>query len=156
MKRFGFGPHGRLLFRSYLILAAALVVVATVLDFGFARLQPAESPKQDPWLLSTLSLIEVELAAVAEGERDERARELSDTIGVDISVLRTGDVYMAAESQDAISELSDAEGNISYLRVAPALDAIIRIGSAPRQRDSFLMRLLPPLFYLSIFIIVGL
>ncbi|MCP4302713.1 MAG: hypothetical protein GY783_19190 [Gammaproteobacteria bacterium] len=156
MKRLVFGPHGRLLFRSYLILAAALVIVATVLDFGFDQLQSAQSPEQDPWLSATLDLIETELAAVTEDERDLRARELGESIGFGVNILRKDDVYMAAESQGTISTLSDAEGNISHLRDAPTLNAIIRLGPVPQQRDSIVVRLLPPLFYLSIFVIVGL
>jgi signal transduction histidine kinase len=156
VKRLVFGPHGRLLFRSYLILAAALVVVATVLDFGFDRLQPAESLEQDPWLSATLDLIETELVAVTEDERDRRARELGESIGLGVHILRKDDVYMAAESQGTISTLTDADGNILHLRDAPTLNAIIRLGPVPQQRDSIVVRLLPPLFYLSIFVIVGL
>jgi signal transduction histidine kinase len=156
VKRLAFGPHGRLLFRSYLILAAALVVVATVLDFGFNRLQPAESLVQDPWLSATLDLIETELAAVTEDEREQRARELGESIGLGVHILRNDDVYMAADPQVNIATLADAEGNISHLRDAPALNAIIRLGPVPQQRDSIVVRLLPPLFYLSIFVIVGL
>jgi signal transduction histidine kinase len=144
------------LFRSYLILAAALVVVATVLDFGFNRLQPAESLVQDPWLSATLDLIETELAAVTEDEREQRARELGESIGLGVHILRNDDVYMAADPQVNIATLADAEGNISHLRDAPALNAIIRLGPVPQQRDSIVVRLLPPLFYLSIFVIVGL
>ena len=74
MKHLVFGPHGRLLFRSYLILATALVVVATVLDFGFDRLQPAESLEQDPWLSATLELIETELVAVSDDDSVRRLK----------------------------------------------------------------------------------
>ncbi len=156
MKRFGFGPHGRLLFRSYLILAVALVVVATVLDFGFDYLLSASIPGQDPWLAAAFDLAETELAAVTEDARDERARELSDSIGLGVSLLRKDDVYMAAESQGTISTLADAHGNNSYLRDAPSLQAIIRLGPMPQHRDSIVVQMLPPLFYLSIFVVVGL
>lgn len=154
--RFGFGPHGRLLFRSYVFLAAGLVIVATVLDFGFDYLQTNEAPEQDAWLSSTLDLIEAELAAVPVSERDLRAREIAESIGVGVMLLRSDDVYMAAESNGAIATLTDADGNISHLRDAPTLSAIIRLGPLAQQRDSIVVRLLPPIFYLSIFAVVGL
>jgi signal transduction histidine kinase len=156
VKRFLFGPHGLLLFRSYLFLAAALVIVATVLDFGFDYLESTQALEEEPWLASTFDLIETELAAVSESERDMRARELGESIGLGVQILRAGDVYSAADSQGAIATLVDAEGNISHLRDAPTLNAIIRLGPVAQQRDSLVVRLLPPLFYLSIFIVVGL
>ena len=129
MKRLVFGPHGRLLFRSYLILAAALVVVATVLEFGFDRLQPAESLEQDPWLSATLDLIETELVAVTEDERDRRARELGESIGLGVHILRKDDVYMAAESQGTISTLTDADGNI--IAINGDIQTISVVGPCP-------------------------
>ena len=156
MKRLGFGPHGRLLFRSYLFLAAALVIVANVLDFGFDYLQSDQSPEQDSWLVSTLDLIETELGAVPESERDQRARELGESIGHGVNILRRDDVYMAAKSQGAVSTLADVDGNVSHLRDAATLNAIIRLGPVPQQRDSIVVRLLPTIFYLSIFVVVGL
>ncbi|MDH3612166.1 MAG: ATP-binding protein [Gammaproteobacteria bacterium] len=156
MKRFLIGPHGLLLFRSYLFLAAGLVIVATVLDFGFDYLQSTQTSEEEAWLASTFDLIEMELAAVAESERDLRARELGESIGLGVQVLRADDVHAAADSQFAIPTLVDAEGNISHLRDAPTLNATIRLGPVAQQRDSLVVRLLPPLFYLSIFLVVGL
>ena len=101
MKRFGFGPHGRLLFRSYLFLAAALVIVATVLDFGFDYLRSTQLPEEDSWLASTLDLIEAELAAAPERERDRRARELGESIGIGVNLLRGDDIHMAATMTSA-------------------------------------------------------
>ncbi len=156
MRRLRFGPHERLLFRSYLILAVALVVVATVLDYGFDKLQSAPSPEQDLWLYATFDLIETELSAVSGDARDRRARELGESIGFDVNILRRDDVHMAAESHGVISTLADAEGNISHLRDVADLNAIIRLGPVPQQHSSIIVRLLPPLFYLSIFVVVGL
>lgn len=156
MRRLRFGPQQRLLFRSYLLLAAALVVVASVLDLGFDKLQSAQSPDQDPWLSRTFDLIETELAGVAEDARNQRAVEIGESIGLGVSILQREDVYMAAESQSAISTLADADDDVSYLRDAPTLNAILRLGPVAEQRDSVLARLLPPLFYLSIFVVVGL
>ncbi len=156
MKRFGFSPNGHLLFRSYLFLAITLVVVASVLDFGFNQLRSAQSSEQELWLSSTLKLVEAELAAVPENARELRARELSESIGFDVSILQRDDVHMAAESQGAMAMLADADGNISHLRDAPGMNAIIRIGPVEVPHESLVIRLLPPVFYLSIFAVVGL
>ena len=156
VKRLGFGPHGRLLFRSYLILAAALVIVATVLDFGFDYLLDNSTREQDAWLAASFDLIEAELAAVTEDARDRRALELGESIGVGVSILRQDDVHMAAESRGTISTLADSKGEISHLRNAPALQAIIRLGPVPQHSDGIVVQMLPPLFYLSIFVVVGL
>jgi len=151
-----FGRHGLLLFRSYLFLTAALLITAIVLDFGFDYLQSSQEVVEDPWLVSTFDLIEDELAKVPEGARDSRAAELSDQIGVGVQILQSDDVYTAAQLQDRIPALVDAGGNTTHLRAAPSLNALIRVGPVEPQRDSVLVRLLPPLFYLSILVIVGL
>jgi len=52
--------------------------------------------------------------------------------------------------------LIDADGNASYLHEAGSIDMIIRLGPIATPQDSLLLRLLPPLFYLSIFAVVGL
>jgi signal transduction histidine kinase len=156
VKRYLFGPHGILLFRSYLFLAAGLVIVATILDLGFDYLRSKQTSEEEPWLASTFDLIEAELAAVPEGERERRARELGEKIGVGVQILRTDDVYAAVDAEGAILTLVDSEGNISHLRDAPTLNAILRLGPVAQQRDSLVIRLLPPLFYLSIFVVVGL
>jgi len=156
VRRYSFGAHGLLLFRSYLFLAAGLVVVATVLDLGFDYLRSQQAPEEEPWLTLTFDLIESELAAVPESERQRRARELGEKIGMGVQILRTDDVHAVVDAQDAIPTLVDSAGNISHLRDAPTLNAIIRLGPVAQQRDSLVIRLLPPLFYLSIFVVVGL
>lgn len=156
MKHLLFARHGLLLFRSYLFLTAGLLIVATVLDFGFDYLQSSQEPAEDPWLTSTFDLIERELAAVSLAERDRRAAELSIAIGVDVQVLQRDDVYSTAKSRGSLPPLVDADGNTSYLRDAPPLNALIRVGPVEPQHDSIFVRLLPPIFYLSIFVVVGL
>ena len=152
MRRYLFGAHGLLLFRSYLFLAAGLVVVATVLDLGVDYLRSQQAPEEELWLTSTFDLIESELAAVPASERQRRARELGEKIGMGVQILRTDDVHAVVEAQDAIPTLVDSAGNISHLRDAPSLNAIIRLGPVAQQRDSLVIHLLPPLFYLSIFV----
>lgn len=156
MKRLLVGRHGLLLFRAYLFLAVGLLIVAMVLDFGFDYLQSAQEPTEEKWITSTFDLIERELAAVPLAERNRRAAEIGIAIGVEVQVLQREDVYSAAESQENLQALVDAHGNTSHLRAAPSLNALIRIGPVDAQRYSNFVRLLPPLFYLSIFVVVGL
>ncbi|MDH3546411.1 MAG: ATP-binding protein [Gammaproteobacteria bacterium] len=156
MKRFLFGRHGLLLFRSYLFLAAGLLITATVLDVGFEYLQSNQEPAEDPWLATTFELIVRELAAVPVAQRDQRAAELGNAIGIGVRILQRDDVYTTTGPQGRLPPLVDADGNTSYLRDAPSLNALIRVGPVEPQRDSIFVRLLPPIFYLSIFVVVGL
>ncbi|MFQ5548910.1 MAG: ATP-binding protein [Woeseia sp.] len=156
VKRLFLGQHRQLLFRSYLFLAAGLLITAIVLDIGFGYLQSALAPQQDRWLATSLDLIERELAAVPADQRDAVTQRLSEQIGVKIQLLQVDEIAAAAESPTETTTLVDAAGNTSYLYEAPSLNGLIRLGPVEQQRDNKLLRLLPPLFYLSIFVIVGL
>jgi signal transduction histidine kinase len=57
---------------------------------------------------------------------------------------------------NALISLVDSEGNTSYLRDAESISAIVRLGPIAAPEDSLLLDLLPPIFYLSIFVVVGL
>ena len=149
------GSQQLLLFRSYLFLVGALLLVAAVLDYGFGRLQAQHGSPDQPWLNTTFDLIERELAAVPQNERSAIATDLGTDIGVNVALLQADDVQIATKSQQPMPALVDSEGNTSYLREATSLDAIIRIGPIAEPRESILLRLLPPIFYLSIFVIVG-
>jgi signal transduction histidine kinase len=144
-----------LLFRTYLFLVAGLLLVATVLDFGFGYLQSSETSTDQRWLATTFDLIERELAGATVEQRDIVAAELSADIGIDISLLQTDDVVIKASGEQDMPTLVDAHGNTSYLRQASALNAIIRLGPVVEPKESLLLRTLPPLFYLSIFVVVG-
>lgn len=156
MKRLLRGWQGRLLFRSYLFLVVGLLSVAVVLDAGFAYLQSRFSPAEDRWLEQSFRLIEAELVAAAPAEREAAAARLARDIGLGVQMLQEGDVVAAAGSDRDITRLEDASGRISYLRSVPAIGGSIRLGPLEPPRESMLLRLLPPLFYLSIFVIVGL
>ncbi len=156
LKRFALGRHRTLLFRSYLFLAAALLTVAAVLDFGFGYLESSQAPLEDRWLESTYELVESELASVPPSERAAAADTLGVKIGVGIRLLTRDDIASTAESLGGIDTLVDGNGNRSYLREAPALNGLIRLGPIEAERDSIALELLPPLFYLSIFVVVGL
>jgi len=144
--------HRRLLFRSYLFLATGLVVAAVVLDAGFARLAPSE----DAWFERSRRLVETELAAAPAADRDDVAERLGRGLGVRVQVLASGDLIQGGESGEDVARLTDDSGNVSYLWRAPSLGASVRLGPVPPPRASFLLELLPPLFYLSIFVVVGL
>ncbi len=149
------GRNRRLLFRSYLLLVGGLLVVAIVLDLGFGYLQSKEAPHVDRWLESTFQLIEARLGDTPPGDRDAVAAHLTETLGIGVQLLSRDDVHMQENSDHRLPPLVDADGNTSYLHDAGSIGAIIRLGPIAAPRDSLLLSLLPPLFYLSIFVVVG-
>ena len=151
-----FGDRNRLLFRSYLFLVGGLLLVAIVLDFGFRQLQSQQESDVDRWLESTLQLIEAELARAPPVQRDAIATDLANTLGIGVQLLARDDVYVNLVAGQNLTPLVDAEGNTSYLHNATSIDAIVRLGPLVTPRESFLLELLPPVFYLSIFVVVGL
>lgn len=156
MKRVSLGRHQQFLFRTYLFLVAGLLITATVLDLAFNYLQSSQSTTEDQWLSSSFDLIERELAATPKALRRSLAQDLGEEIGVGVQLLQRDDVVTTAEPQGNMSTLVDADGNKSFLREAPRLDGLIRLGPVMEQHESLLLRMLPPLFYLSIFVVVGL
>jgi len=151
-----FGGRNRLsMFRTYLFLVAGLLIVATVLDFGFGYLQSSQESEADRWLETTFHLIEQELIAVPEDERGEVAIALGDDLGVGVQLLQRDEVFMNQTTGHRMPALVDADGNASYLHDATSIKAIIRIGPVIEEQEGVLMGLLPPLFYVSIFVVVG-
>jgi signal transduction histidine kinase len=151
-----FGDRNRLLFRSYLFLVGGLLLVAIVLDFGFRQLQSQQESDIDRWLESTLQLIEAELARTPPVQRDAKTTELANTLGIGVQLLARDDVYVNLVADQKLTPLVDADGNTSYLHDAASIDAIVRLGPLVAPRESLLLELLPPVFYLSIFVVVGL
>lgn len=150
------GQHRRLLFRSYLFLVIGLLSAAAVLDFGFDYLQSAIGPEDDVWLASSLTLIETRLAAVSRSEQEQVAVQLGESLGIDVQLLDRDDVAMEASRTDSVETLVDDDGNQFFLVDAPSLGRLIYVGPVESNHDSLLLQLLPPLFYLSIVVIVGL
>lgn len=144
------------MFRTYLVLVAGLLLTAVILDMGFDYVQQSHATDDDRWLTTSFDLIEYELLAVPETKRDAAVSALSKRIGLDVQLLGQDEVATSAASADALATLVDADDNTFYLRQVPALQGHIRIGPIPQRQDSFLLGLLPSLFYLSIFAIVGL
>jgi len=150
------GRNRRLLFRSYLLLVGGLLIVAIVLDLGFGYLQSKQTLDVDRWLQSTFQLLETQLAEAAPAERDAVAAQLAEALGVGIQLLARDDVHLRETADHRLPPLIDADGNASYLYEAASIDLIIRLGPIATPEDGLLLRLLPPIFYLSIFALVGL
>jgi two-component system sensor kinase ParS len=147
--------HRGLFIRSYVVLAGGLLVAAIVLDLGFSALQSRQVRAADPWLVSTFRLMETGLAAAPAAERDARAGELAEKLGLEISLLEAGEVSGATASA-VPQELENDDGKIYYLWNSTALDGAIRLGPFEPPRESALLRFVPVLFYGSILLIVGL
>ena len=150
------GRNRRLLFRSYLLLVGGLLLVAIVLDLGFGYLQSKEAPDVDRWLKSTCQLVEFELAAVPNEARRAEALRLAGVLDVGVQVMARDEVHMPLATGQALTPLVDSTGNTYYLYDATSIDAIIRLGPIAAPEESLLLDLLPPLFYLSIFVVVAL
>jgi two-component system OmpR family sensor kinase/two-component system sensor histidine kinase RstB len=156
VKGFFFRGHRRFLFRTYLYLVAGLLLTAVVLDMGFGYLQSTQSPEEDRWIDTTLRLLERELRATPEAERPAVTLQMSKSTGFNVELMNRDEIVAPAAATTNITTLVDADGNTFYLRDAPAVGGLIRLGPIPPQRDRFFINLLPPLFYLSIFVVVGL
>jgi len=156
VKGLSFGRHGQFLFRTYLYLVAGLLLTATVLDYGFERLQSRLAPEDDPWLAHSFALVERDLAALPAAEREAAAASLAAELGVGIQLLAVDEYVSALDAPSNLAKLVDPAGGVSYLRDAPLLGGLIRLGPLPPPRESWLLSLLPPVFYLSIFVVVGL
>jgi len=149
------GERG-LFIRSYLVLAGGLLIVAILLDLGFDALQARHERAADPWLVSTVRLLESELAAVPEPARPAHAVELAERLGIGIDLLEAADISSAAPLGDAPRELVDDSGRAYYLWRSAALGGVIRLGPFDAPAEGWLARLLPLFFYASILLIVGL
>jgi signal transduction histidine kinase len=149
------GERG-LFIRSYVVLAGGLLIVAMLLDLGFEALQARQARAADPWLVSTLRLMETELAAAPVDSRPERAAELGQRLGLELELLDTGDISSATPLGDAPRELTDDAGNVYYLWRSATLGGTLRLGPFEPHTEGMLTRLLPLLFYASILLVVGL
>lgn len=149
------GERG-LFIRSYLVLAGGLLIVAILLDQGFGALQARQVRATDPWLTSTLRLMETSLVAMPADERPQRAVELGRRLGLQVVLLDAGDISGATPAGEAPIELVDDSGQVFYLWRSASLGGALRLGPFDPPAESWLARLLPVLFYASILVIVGL
>jgi signal transduction histidine kinase len=149
------GERG-LFIRSYIALAGGLLIVAILLDVGFGALQARQIRAADPWLESTLQLMESELLAVPSEDRAARATELGRRLDLDMSLLDAADIAGSLPPGAGPRELVDDSGKIFYLWSSAALNGAIRLGPFEPPHESLLMRFLPVAFYASILLVVGL
>ena len=149
-----FGGNRRLLFRSYLLLVAALLAVAFGLQLAFDALLSADKTQNDPWLRSTLSIVAAELEAAAPADRERVAADLSFTLGMSVQLLQRDEI--AAPADVELEALVNEAGETFYLYAPPALDELVYVGPVPVADESWLVRAGPPLFYFSIVVLVGL
>lgn len=150
------GPNRRLLFQSYLTVVGGLLAFAFILDLGFSLLTPDDNRESRRWLESNFRLIESRLATVPEDRRAADAAEISDELGFGVRLLSPDEVFLNSVGTQAQAPLIDGEGNASYLHDAASIDAIILLGPFPQQPFAILLGLLPPLFYVSVFVVVSL
>ena len=156
MELFSPRRHGRLLFRTYVVIVGGLIASAAVFDYGFGRLQEALAPASNAWLEGNLRLIERRLAEAAPEERPRVVRELERELGFPVRLLPMGDVVYSGDIAEGTQEIFDDAGRSTFLRVSQALGAAIQIGPiADGSAQSRLLNLVPHLFYLSIFVLVG-
>jgi len=146
----------RLWFRSYLTLAGGLLLVAVLLDLGFARLQSSDQDDRNRWLETTALLIETRLARVPSAQRQAEVDSIGLELGVNVQLLSRDEVFVNDRAAQTLAPLVDSDGKISYLRDSQAIDSVIRLGPIDPPHESLILRLLPPVFYISIFIVVGL
>jgi signal transduction histidine kinase len=150
-----FGRHRKLLFRSYLFLAAGLLLVAALLDFGFGYLQSSLDPGDELWLESSAALIELQLQNVPPDELEGAAAGLSQTLGFPVKLLGRDEIAVESGSVNGFKRLVDEDDNQFFLLDLPSIERVVYVGPVVPERESFLPRLLPPVFYLSILVIVG-
>jgi two-component system sensor kinase ParS len=100
--------------------------------------------------------MESELVATPADARAARAAGLARRLGLDMSVLDTGDIAGTVTNDDGPRELVDDAGRVFYLWNSPALHGVIRLGPFEPPHESVLVRFVPVVFYASILLIVGL
>lgn len=145
-----------LLFGLYLMLAIGLVSVAALLDFGFRQLQARLQPAADPWREAAADLIAERIRAAAPPARAALAADLARTSGIPVQVLQSDDVVGNTFAESDIRPLYDAEGRTTWLIQDGARNIVIRIGPVEAPAENPWLGWIPPLFYLSIFVFVGL
>jgi signal transduction histidine kinase len=158
VKIFSIRQQRSLLFRSYLMIVGGLVVIAGVLDLSLDHLQKTAPPVSSTWIDGNLSLIEAQLGNTPASDWPATVDGLQQKLGFPVKVYPSDHVVQVVEPDQAVQEVFDAQGRSAYIRNSALLNSVIQIGPAqePAATDSILIVLVPPLFYLSIFVFVGL
>jgi signal transduction histidine kinase len=158
MNLFSVRQNRSLLFRSYLVIVGGLIVIASVLDFSLDRLQNPDPPVSSRWIEGNLSLIEARLNELPAADWSAAIDDLEDTLGFPVRVFPSDHVVQSSEPVRATQEVFDEQGRSAYIRSSTLLNSVIQVGPVTEATapESTLVRLIPPLFYLSIFVFVGL
>ncbi|HEX6996555.1 MAG TPA: ATP-binding protein [Gammaproteobacteria bacterium] len=159
MKLLRRGRHGRLLFRTYVVIVGGLVVTAALFDYGFGRLQEALAPPPSAaWARAAVALVERRLAEAPPHRREAVALELERELGLPVRLL-PADAVVHAGGADAAEteELFDEAGRSTFIVRSPALEAAVQVGPAgDEQPPSTWLDFVPHLFFVAIFVLVGL
>ena len=101
-------------------------------------------------------MIEARLDAAAPDEQEAAAVELEGILGFPVQLLDRDEIAAHTDDVDSIETLVDEEGQQSFLLDMPRLRRVVLLGPVPTGGESLVLNLVPPVFYLSIFVIVGL
>jgi signal transduction histidine kinase len=158
MNLFSIRQNRSLLFRSYLMIVGGLIVIASVLDFSLERLQDPDPTASSLWIDGNLSLIEARLNELPTTDWSAAIPDLEHKLGFPVRVFPSDHVVQNNAPGGATQEVFDEQGRSAYIRASTLLNSVIQIGPVIESTapESTLVRLVPPLFYLSIFIFVGL
>jgi signal transduction histidine kinase len=150
------GGERHLLVRSYLVLAGGVMIMALTLDLLFAQLRAQSHSEPDPMVDATFAMIEERLTRDPAESRSQVLDSLQRQLGLRIDLLDAAALGgPGTTSTPATTAYLDSDNRRGYLRAAPKLGAVLRIGSLPEPQRSWTERLLPALFYLSILAVVG-
>jgi signal transduction histidine kinase len=140
-----------------LVIVGGLIITAAVLDYGVDYLQRTETSPTSAWIEGNLALIEARLTGLPASDWPAVVAELQTQLGFPVRVLAADQVVQKVSPGSATQEVFDAGGHAAYLKNSPVLNAVIQVGPlTAEERESTLVLLVPPLFYLSVLVFVGL
>lgn len=147
----------RLLFRFYVTIVAGLIAVGATLDYAFNAYQQSSEHPEDRWVAATFALIERRLEATDPAQRSRALGEIAAELGHTVELLQLDAVvgFIDGDAGGPPIVTIDDHGNAVYMYAATTLDAVVQLGPVPTTEPSALTNLIPPLFYLSIFVLVG-
>ncbi len=143
-----------MLLRSYVVLVGGLVTVGLLLDFGLARLESRDDPVAEVLAANTLKRIGAELSRSSRDQWPVVADRLGQELGFEVRVLPAAHL-VGEPAAEQVREVEDEQGRIWFLREIGPLDIHVQIGPFEPPGENRFRRWIPPLFYLSVFALVG-
>jgi signal transduction histidine kinase len=139
------------------VIVGGLIVIAAVLDFSLDRLQDMDPPVPNAWIDGNLSLIETQFNSLPAAEWPAAAEDLENKLGFPVRIFPADHVFQVNAPGSSTQEVFDAQGRAAYVRNSTSLNSVIQIGPLKEMdSENTLVLLIPSLFYLSIFVVVGL